>query len=244
MVTGTDLTGATKVTAGRRERPFVKVSGTQLKVTLPAHAAGAVELKVITPGGTSGGGSDSQFTFVAPPVPAISTLTPASGLRTASTTVFLDGTDLTGTTKVTANGVNVPWVKVNDTRIKVTLAPRAAGDVALVVTTPGGPSPAAIYTAVNPPLPVISELSVTTGSTKIATPVIITGTGLGGVTKLTVGTVAVPFVKVSDTQLKATIPVRPAGAAPITVTGPGGTSVAAAFTFLAPQSLRGFVYGR
>jgi hypothetical protein len=251
VVTGTDFTGATKVTLGGVGVPFVKVSGTQLKLNLPAHAAGAVELKVTAPGGTSGGGPDSQFTYVAPPVPAVGTLTPASGLRTASTAVLLDGTDFTGTTKVTANGVAVPWVKVNDTRIKVTLAPRAAGEVALVVTTPGGPSPAAIYTALNPPLPVISGLSVATGSTRTATPVIITGTGLGGATKLMVGSAAVPFVKVSDTQLKATIPVRPAGEVPITVTGPGGTSVAAAFTFLVPQvrvrvagGLGSFVYGR
>lgn len=234
VVDGVNFTDSTRLTVGGVVTPYTKISDTQLKLTLPAHAAGSVPLRLTTPGGTSGEGSDSRFTYEAPPVPAVTTLTPASGLRTVSTTVLLDGTDFTGTTKVTAGGVGVPWVKVSDTRIRVTLAPRAAGDVALVVTTPGGPSPAAIYTAVSPPLPVISELSVRTGSTKVTTPVTITGTDLGGVTRLTVGTAAVPFTRVSDTQLRATIPARAAGAVPLTVTGPGGTSAAASFAFLAP----------
>jgi Papain family cysteine protease/IPT/TIG domain len=233
VLTGTELTGTTRVTAGGVIVPFVKVSATQLNLTLPVHPAGALTLQVTTPGGVSSASAGSTFTYRAPPVPAIAAVVPPTGLSTATTTVVLNGTAFAAASKVTANGVSVPFVNVAETQIRITLAARAAGTVALVVTTPGGTSAVATFTAVAPPHPLISSLSSATGATNRPTPLVITGTGLGGATRVTLGGVSLAFTKVSDTELRLTAPAHVAGAAPIVVTTPGGTSAAASFTYAA-----------
>jgi hypothetical protein len=151
VITGTELTGTTRVTVGGVNVPFVKVSATQLNVTLPVHAAGALVLQVTTPAGVSGTSVASTFTYQAPPAPAIAAVAPPTGLSTATTTVVLSGTAFAKTSKVTANGVTVPFVQVSETQLRLTLAPRAAGPVALAVTTPGGTSAVSTFTVVTPP---------------------------------------------------------------------------------------------
>jgi hypothetical protein len=180
-------------------------------------------------------GPAARFTYNAPPVPVVSQVTPPSALSLLTTTVALTGTDFTGVTKVTANGTGVAFTKISDNELRIRLAPRSPGAVAFVVTTPGGTSTAATFTALTPPVPVITQLSVPSAATKVSTPLTITGTGFTGATKLLVGTQVVTFTKVSDTQLRTTVPARTAaGVAPITVTTPGGTSTAAPFTFVGP----------
>jgi hypothetical protein len=233
VVTGENFTDSTKLLVDGISVSYTKVSATQVKAVLPVHEAGAADVQLVTPGGTSATGSDAQFTYNAPPVPVVGEVTPPSALAIVSTTVLLTGTDFAGTTKVTANGVVVKWTKVSDTQIKVIMGPRTPGDVALVVTTPGGPSVATAFTALSPPVPVITELSVSAAATKVSTPLTITGIGFTGATKVTVGTVAMTFTKVSDTQLKLMVPARTAGGdAPITVTTPGGTSEPVPFAYL------------
>jgi len=150
VVTGENLGDATKLTLDGVSVPFTKVSSTQLKATLPAHAAGEVNLQVTAPGGLSALGSAARYGYLAPPVPVVAAVTPPTGTTTKSTTVVLTGTAFGGATKVTANGISVPFVKVADSQIRVTLAPRAAGAIPLVVTTPGGASAAATFTYVAP----------------------------------------------------------------------------------------------
>jgi len=147
VLTGTELAGATKVTAGGVSVPFVKVSATQLSVTLPVHVAGAVALQVTGSGGVSELDSAARYTYLAP-APAVTTVAPSTGLSTKSTTVLLSGTAFAGATKVTASGVSVPFVQLNETKIQVVLPPRAAGKVELAVTTPAGTSAAASFTYV------------------------------------------------------------------------------------------------
>ena len=65
-VTGSSIGGATRVTAGGTSLAFTRVSDTQLKVVLPAHAAGTVTIQVTTPGGVSAAtGTGARFTYVA-----------------------------------------------------------------------------------------------------------------------------------------------------------------------------------
>jgi hypothetical protein len=235
VITGQHFTDSTKLTVDGVSVAYTRVSATQVKAVLPVHAAGSADIQLTTPGGASPLGPAAQFTYNAPPVPVVGEVTPPSALSLLATTVTLTGTDFTGVTKVTANGTGVAFTKISDNELRVRLAPRAPGPVDLVVTTPGGASTAATFTALTPPVPVITQLSVPSAATKVSTPLTITGTGFTGATKLLVGTQAVAFTKVSDTQLKATVPARtPAGDAPITVTTPGGTSEAVPFTFVGP----------
>jgi hypothetical protein len=138
VLTGTEFTGATRVTAGGVTVPFVKVSATQLSLTLPVHAAGAVTLQVTTPSGVSRATGDSTFTYQAPPAPAITAVTPRVGLTYVPTPVVLTGTNLGDATKLTLDGISVPFTKVSATQLKATLPAHAAGEVDLQVTALGG----------------------------------------------------------------------------------------------------------
>ena len=68
LISGTGFTGASAVTFGSTAATsFTVNSATQITATAPAHAAGAVDVRVTTPGGTSLTGPADQFTYVASP---------------------------------------------------------------------------------------------------------------------------------------------------------------------------------
>ncbi len=75
-------------------------------------------------------------------IPAITNLDPASGSTVGGTTVIVTGTDFTGATLVTFDGVpGTSLVVVNDTTITVVSPVHVAGSVRVAVTAPGGTSP-------------------------------------------------------------------------------------------------------
>ncbi len=101
-LTGSAFTGATSVTFDGSAGTSVSVdSDTQITVTTPAHAAGAVDVVVTTPVGSSPAGT---FTFVTPS-PAITDVSPESGSTDGGTSVTITGTHFTGATSVTFDGV-------------------------------------------------------------------------------------------------------------------------------------------
>ncbi len=64
-ITGTNLAGVTSITFGGVAAPIVtRISNTQVSVTTPAHASGAVDVTVSIPGGTTT--RPGSFTYVAP----------------------------------------------------------------------------------------------------------------------------------------------------------------------------------
>ncbi len=133
-ITGTGLGGATKVTFnGIAATTFNVVSATSMTVVVPA-AATTGNIVVTTGGGVSNG---LLFTVV-PPAPAVSGLSPANG--PVGTTVTITGTNFTGATGLTLNGVAITgFTVVNATTITFTVATGATtGDV--IVTTTGGSS--------------------------------------------------------------------------------------------------------
>src|SRR5690606_12577214 len=80
VLTGADLTGATAVTfGGTAATSFTVDSATQITAITPAHAAGAVDVAVTTPGGTAT--LAGAFTYAAPVSTdaSLSGLTPSSG---------------------------------------------------------------------------------------------------------------------------------------------------------------------
>jgi hypothetical protein len=241
VITGTELTGTTRVTVGGVNVPFVKVSATQLSLTLPVHAAGAVTLQVTTPSGVSGATGDSTFTYQAPPAPAITAVTPRAGLTYVPTPVVLTGANLGDATKLTLGGISVPFTKVSATQLKATLPAHAAGEVDLQVTAPGGVSALgsnARYSYIAPPVPAVTAVTPPTGLTAKSTTVLLSGTAFAGVTKVTSNGVAISFVKVAEAQIRVTLPPRAAGPVVLAVTTPGGTSTAATFTYVASDAAK------
>lgn len=232
-LTGTNLTGVSSVKVGTMSVPAKAVTATSLTFAAPAHVAGTVAVTVTNTYGIST--TPGQLTYVNPPAPVVTSVSPATGPTYKATPVVITGTDFTGATKLTLNGATVPFSKVSGTQLKASLPVHAAGDTSLVVTTPGGVSTGTTFTYVAPPAPVIGSLSGT-GLTSRATPMTLTGTGLTDATKVTVGGSTISFTKVSDTELRLTVPAKPAGTLPVVVTTPGGTSASMSLSFAAPPA--------
>ena len=106
VITGTEFTGATKVTFGGTEvdaDDFTVDSDTQITATAPAHAAGTVQVQVTTPAGASVDTSADDFTYVAPP-PTTAAPTTAPPTTAAPTSEVPVTTVVVATTLVPGEG--------------------------------------------------------------------------------------------------------------------------------------------
>jgi hypothetical protein len=155
-IDGTYLQFATSVTFGGTAATIAYNPTTgKLQATTPAHAAGAVNVTVTTPGGSVT--SINGYTYVAPPT--ISSISPNSGSTAGGNTVTIDGTYLQFATSVTFGGT-AATIAYNPTtgKLQATTPAHAAGAVNVTVTTPGGSvTSTSGYTYVAPP----STLTVT-----------------------------------------------------------------------------------
>ena len=238
-ITGTGFTGATGVKFGGTAATGVSVnSDTDITATAPAGPAGPVDVTVTGPGGPSATSSADQFTYIPPPVPAVTSLSPGSGPSTGGTPVTITGTGFTGATAVNfGSGNTAVFTVASDTTITAIAPPNAAlGAVDVTVTTPGGTSatsPADQFTFVAPPPPVVT--AVTPNAGPAFTSVTITGTGFSGATAVSFGGNTATFSVTSPTEISATAPASGStGAVDVTVTTPGGasaTSSADQFTY-------------
>jgi large repetitive protein len=240
-LTGTDFTGATGVNFGvTAATSFTVNSATSITATAPAGAAGTVNVRVTTAGGTSATGVANQFTYVTP-APTVTAVAPNSGSTAGGTVVTLTGTNFTGATGVTFGVTAAASFTVNSaTSITATAPAGAAGTVNVRVTTAGGTSATGVanqFTYVTP-APTVTAVAPNSGSTAGGTVVTLTGTNFTGATAVSFGgTAAASFTVNSATSITATAPAGAAGVLNITVTTPGGTSAAAAanqFTYVTP----------
>ena len=141
VIAGTNLTGATAVNFGGTAATFTVVSATQITATSPAHAVGAVDVTVTTPGGTSATSAADSFTYVVVPAPTVTAIAPANGPVTGGTSVIISGTNFTGATAVYFGAYSATFAVVSDGSITATSpAAAGAGAVYVTVTTPSGPS--------------------------------------------------------------------------------------------------------
>jgi hypothetical protein len=182
---------------------------------------------VYTPGGYAPNNSSDLFTFNPPP-PAITSISPSSGLSTGGTTVTITGSNFTGATKVTFGPVAATsFTVVSSTEITAVSPAEAPGSHYIVVYTPGGyaPNNSSDLFTFNPPPPAITSISPSSGPAAGGTTVTITGTNLGGATKVTFGPVAATsFTVVSSTEITAVSPAEAAGSHYIVVDTPGGVA--------------------
>jgi hypothetical protein len=236
-ITGTGLAGATAVAFGGVPATFAVLSGTVVRATSPAHAAGSVPVTVQTSGGTS---VPVSYTYVPlPPPPLVVAVDPLTGPTAGGTAVTITGIGFNGATEVSFGGTAATTFSVSsDTSISATTPAHDAGLVSVSVTTPGGTSTVAglfTYTPLPPPEPVVVLVTPATGSTAGGTEVTITGTGFTGATAVSFGGTAATFTVDSDTSISATTPAHAAGLVSVSVTTPAGTStVAGLFTYTAP----------
>src|SRR5204862_6414719 len=71
-------------------------SDTSITATSPAGQAGAVDVTVITAGGTSATNANDQYTYTPPAVPTVTKVSPGSGPSTGGTSVTITRTAFTG----------------------------------------------------------------------------------------------------------------------------------------------------
>ena len=173
-------------------------------------------------GTTYHGGADSIGTIFSLSVglgPFVKTL-PASGK--AGATVIILGTNLTGATKVSFNGIAAKFTVVSSTEITTTV-PTGATTGSVTVVTPSGTLKNNVIFNVAPQIK-----SFTPTSGPVGTTVTITGVSLKQTTEVTFDGVAATAFTV-DSATKVTVMV-PAGAntGTIAITTPGGTATSTA----------------
>ena len=243
-LTGTNLTGATGVTFdGAAGTSLSVTSATKLTVKTPAHAAGVVDVVVTTPSGTS---PAKSFTY-GTPAPAVTSVSPAAGTTAGGTSVTLAGTNFTGATGVTFDGVAGTSLSVtNDGELTITTPAHAAGAVDVVVTTPSGSSPVKTFTYLTPaPAPAVTNVSPVTGSTAGGTTVTLTGTNFTGATGVTFDGMAGTSLSVAnDGELTVKTPAHVVGVVDVIVTTPFGASAAETFTYVPAAAAANLALGQ
>lgn len=243
-LTGTDFSGVSVVRFGGTSAAFTVDNDTTITATVPSTTvAGAVYVSVTSAGGTSAGAAANQYTYL--PLPAITSVAPASGPTAGGNPVVIKGSDFTGAS-VTFGGTTAAILTTSATELTVTAPFRAtAGPVDIIVTTPTGPSvpvAAGTYTYVAPPA--ITSLAPNRGPVTAGTSVVIKGSNFIGVTGVSFGGNPVSFVEDSSIQITATAPSGTAGSSvSVTVTGTGGTSSGGSnqYTYVAAPTVTGIL---
>ena len=172
-ITGTNFTGATEVEFGTNAATdLVVVNSTTITVHSPADSAGAVDVTVVTAGGTSATSPADQFTYVAAPV--VSSLNPTDGPAAGGTLVTITGTNFTGATEVEFGATAATdLIVLSDTSITVQSPAGTAGVVDVTVITVGGTSATSAadhFTYVGVPAITINGGPLALGSTAPGTP--------------------------------------------------------------------------
>jgi hypothetical protein len=127
---------------GNAATSFNVVSATSITTTSPA-GSGIVDVTVTTSAGTSATGAADGFTYIAViPQPAVTAISPNTGVPSGGTTVTITGANFTGVTAVRFGGNTATSVTVNSVTKITATSPAGTGTVDVTVTAAGGTSPA------------------------------------------------------------------------------------------------------
>ncbi len=225
IITGTGLLGTSSVNFGAVAAIYTVNSATQITATSPSQSAGAVDVTITTPVGTSAITAADLFTYEA--VPTVTSLSPAVGLSLGGTSVTVSGTGFLSASAVQFGTLSATsFIVVSPTSIIATTPAAAAGIVDVTVTTPTGTSTATssdqfAYEAA----PSVSAISPSVGLPAGGNSVTITGSGFSGASAVDFGSLpATSFAVSSPTSITATAPQQAAGSVDVTVATPVGTS--------------------
>ncbi len=224
-ISGTNLGSATAVKFGSvAASGFVVDSPAEITALAPAEAAGAVDLTVTTPTGTSAKRAVDRFTFT-PGAPTVSAVSPTDGITLGGASVTITGSDFYGVSAVTFGTLAATSFTVDSpTKITAVTPAEAAGAVDVTVTGPSGTSATSTADQFSYALPDLSTATIapiaarayTGAAIKPALKVTCQGTTLTAGVDYTVA-------YTSNTNV---------GRASVTVTGIGACSGSAAASFL------------
>ena len=173
--------------------------------------------------------------------PTISSLSPASGSTSGGTTVTITGSNLTGTTAVTFDGIAAANVTVvSATSLTCTVPAHAAGAAHVAVTTSQGvftKDDGFTYVAEETPGPTVTRLSPDQGATAGGTLVTVEGTGLAGTSEVRFGETLATDVSIIDTAtVQCRTPAGTAGVVSVTITT-GSAQAAATYRYVDPPAV-------
>lgn len=196
-----------------------------------AGAPGAAPAAGVTANGGNGGTGEVRLTFNAAPSPTITSVSPTSGPVAGGSSIYVNGTNLSGATSVTFGSATATITGNTSTRVTVTL-PTGYGTKDVSVTTTAGSvlSPNAFtYSS-----PTIGSISPNSGPATGGTSVYVNGTNLTYATGVTFGGVAGTMTAVSDTRVTVLTPVgATAGSVDVVVSasGPASATSTGGFTY-------------
>jgi YVTN family beta-propeller protein len=208
---------------------FTIDSDSQITAYAPPQTFRTVGVTVTNDNGTSAVGPNDTYTYLQA-APAISALTPNSGVSSGGTTVVITGTDFSTTKSVYFGGTAASSFTV-DSPTQITAVTRAQtnGTVNVSVTNAIGVStsvPASQFTFFSP-VPVVTAVSPATGPTAGGSTVTITGIRFTGTFRVAFGGVAVPYTLNSDSTITVVAPAWSSMMAPAAGT-PGSSQAGGA----------------
>jgi len=221
------IAGADMAVLGTTLIPAHCATTTACTVTLPARAAGTVNVQMSVEAQTpSKVTAADHYTYVA--APGVTSLSPVRGPLKGGTKVTIHGTNFIGVKSVHFGAKLATGLKVISATQLTVIAPAGSGTVHVTVTAAGGTSSATSaagkyqYVAA----PAVSSLAPAKGTHRGGTRVTIHGTNFIGVTAVHFGTKLATGLKViSATQITVIAPAG-SGTVHVTVTAAGGTSSA------------------
>ena len=243
QISGTNFTSASTVVFGTTAATNVSYNAGTGKLTATSPAGtGTVNVRVTTGASPqSATATANQFTYYAPPT--ITGLSRSTGPNAGGFSVVITGTNFTSVlaSTVVFGATNATTFTVDSTTQITATSSAGSGAVDVRVSNQGGTSADVVadnFTYF--PLPAVTTISPTTGTTAGGTSVTITGQNFIGATAVKFGTTnATTFTVVSATQITATAPAG-TGEVNVTVITPGGTSAVALygkFTYVSPPTL-------
>jgi hypothetical protein len=244
-INGSNFLPTSTVTFNGASRTSTFINAGQLTISLSASdqaTAGAYPVVVTNP--APGGGASSAVSFaVNNPVPAISSLSPASAIVGAGAqTLTINGSNFLSTSTVTYNGVVRTATFVNSGQLTISLNTgdqATAGLYAVVVSnpTPGGGASSATNFVVNNPSPTLASITPTSTNVGAASLILtLSGTNFTQTSSVLWDGSAIPTTYNSATSLSASIPgsdMAAAGTFNVMVNNPtpgGGSTTSASFT--------------
>ncbi len=160
--------------------------------------------------------------------PVVLSLKPAEGGEAGGTKVKITGEHLAGVTTVHFGETAVTLSKANKSETKLTVtSPAGRGTVDVTLSTAEATSEAvpADRFSYRSALPVVTGLNPNAGPASSKRKITISGSNFTGVTKVSFGSLSVPFTIVKSTRLQAVAPVAVVdGPVDITITTGAGTS--------------------
>jgi hypothetical protein len=222
-ITGTGFDSSSQVWFGTlRTASVTFLSATELRASAPPESAGTVDITVVVGSQQSAVGTQDQFTYIAPPPPVVSMITPRTGPRAGGTEVTIFGSGFTSSSTVsfgTLRTANVVFVSTS--RLHAVSPPESQGMVDVRVTNGSRVSPAVAndrftYKGLAPPA--VIRIAPHSGPANGGTVVTISGSGFTPRSTVSFGAFRTAYVTYqSSTSLLATSPPESAGTVDVRV---------------------------